>query len=192
MKKVSAKGLFLVALLFVMTFLFPAVKTYAEEEKQMIVVYENKQGEEAVQESKAAVEKEYDNLPVAAITADTETIEELEEDPDIKYVEPDVKISVSDNGNTSIRAVKEAASPILDQWNLAPIQASLAWDEGLTGKGIKIAVIDSGIYPHEDLKISGGYSAVSYASSYKDDERHGTHVAGIIGAKLNQYGTDGQ
>ncbi|WP_458796764.1 S8 family peptidase [Terribacillus saccharophilus] len=191
MMKVSIKSLFLVSLLLSLTFLFSAVKTYAEEEKQMIVVYENKQGEEAVQESDAAVEKEYDNLPVAAITADTGTIEELKEDPDIKYVEPDIKISVSDNGITSIRAVKDAASPILDQWNLKPIQASLAWNEGLTGKGVKIAVIDSGIYPHEDLKIAGGYSAVSYTSSYKDDEGHGTHVAGIIGAKHNRYGTDG-
>ncbi len=191
MMKVSIKSLSFVSLLLSLTFLFPAVKTYAEEEKQMIVVYENKQGEEAVQESDAAVEKEYANLPVAAITADSGTIEELKEDPDIKYVEPDVKISVSDSGSTAIRAVKEAASPILEQWNLAPIQASQAWNEGLTGKGVKIAVIDSGIYPHEDLKIAGGYSAVNYTSSYKDDEGHGTHVAGIIGAKHNRYGTDG-
>ena len=45
---------------------------------------------------------------------------------------------------------------------------------------MKVAVIDSGIYPHDDLSIAGGYSAVSYTSSYKDDNGHGTHVAGII------------
>ncbi|MFP7480309.1 S8 family peptidase, partial [Terribacillus saccharophilus] len=191
MMKVSIKSLLFVSLLLSLIFVFPAGIAHGEDEKQMIVVYENKQGEEAVQESDAAVEKEYNNLPVAAISADTGTIEELKEDPDIKYVEPDVKISVSDNGITSIRAVKEAATQILDQWNLAPVQAPQAWNEGLTGKGVKIAVIDSGIYPHEDLKIAGGYSAVSYTSSYKDDEGHGTHVAGIIGAKHNRYGTDG-
>lgn len=45
--------------------------------------------------------------------------------------------------------------------------------------------------PHDDLSIAGGYSAVSYTSSYKDDNGHGTHVAGIIGAKHNGYGIDG-
>ncbi|MEE2577504.1 S8 family serine peptidase, partial [Pseudomonas aeruginosa] len=37
----------------------------------------------------------------------------------------------------------------------------------------------------------GGYSAVSYTSSYKDDNGHGTHVAGIIAAKHDGYGIDG-
>ncbi|MFP7492784.1 S8 family serine peptidase [Terribacillus saccharophilus] len=191
MMKVSIKSLFFVSLLLSLTFLFPAVKTHAEEEKQMIVVYKNEQGEEAVQESDAAVEVEYDNLPVAAITADPETIAELDENPDIKYMEPDSKVEISDDGDTAIRSVSQAASSILQQWNLSPIQAQRAWTEGWTGKGVKIAVIDSGIYPHRDLKIAGGYAAVDYTSSYKDDEGHGTHVAGIIGAKHDQYGVDG-
>lgn len=61
----------------------------------------------------------------------------------------------------------------------------------LDGKKVKVAVIDSGIYPHDDLSIAGGYSAVSYTSSYKDDNGHGTHVAGIIAAKHDGYGIDG-
>ncbi|BBP86829.1 hypothetical protein BsIDN1_04470 [Bacillus safensis] len=32
---------------------------------------------------------------------------------------------------------------------------------------------------------------MNYTSSYKDDEGHGTHVAGTIGALNNDYGTVG-
>ncbi len=51
--------------------------------------------------------------------------------------------------------------------------------------------MDSGIYPHQDLHITGGYSTVDYTTSYEDDEGHGTHVAGIIGAEHDERGTDG-
>ncbi|KAJ3095598.1 hypothetical protein HDU97_006769 [Phlyctochytrium planicorne] len=76
---------------------------------------------------------------------------------------------------------------------------------GLTGKGIKVAVIDSGIdYNHEALgggfgpgyKVAFGYDLVgdNYSSTNRNpvpdpdpldscsEESHGTHVSGIIGA----------
>jgi len=55
------------------------------------------------------------------------------------------------------------------------------WDEGITGKGITIAVVDTGIYPHPDTKgrilafkdFVNGRDDVPY-----DDNGHGTHVSG--------------
>ncbi|KHF38347.1 S8 family serine peptidase [Halalkalibacter okhensis] len=64
--------------------------------------------------------------------------------------------------------------------------------EHLTGKGIKVAVIDTGIdYSHPDLKqnYKGGYDVVDYdhdpmetVASQGPPTLHGTHVAGIIAA----------
>lgn len=55
---------------------------------------------------------------------------------------------------------------------------------GLTGKGIGVAVLDTGCYPHEDLynRIAGFRDFVGrkVVSAY-DDNGHGTHVCGIIG-----------
>lgn len=55
---------------------------------------------------------------------------------------------------------------------------------GLTGKGIGVAVLDTGCYPHEDLynRIAGfrDFAGRSAANPY-DDNGHGTHVCGIIG-----------
>lgn len=78
-----------------------------------------------------------------------------------------------------------------EDWGINQMNVPTAKNLGYTGKGVKIAVLDTGISPHDDLVISGGTSISSYTSSYYDDNGHGTHVAGIIGAKDNSIGTVG-
>ena len=50
---------------------------------------------------------------------------------------------------------------------------------GITGKGVGIAVLDTGIYIHEDLKgkILGFKDFVHGKKLPYDDNGHGTHVA---------------
>ncbi|MFC7373183.1 S8 family peptidase [Fictibacillus iocasae] len=56
---------------------------------------------------------------------------------------------------------------------------------GLTGAGVTVAVVDSGIAPHEDLvtpvnRIVGFRDFVSNRTTPYDDNGHGTYVAGCI------------
>lgn len=53
----------------------------------------------------------------------------------------------------------------------------------LTGKGIGVAVLDTGCFPHEDLKnrIAAFRDMVGRRQAPYDDNGHGTHVCGIIG-----------
>ena len=60
------------------------------------------------------------------------------------------------------------------------------WDKGYTGKGVGVAVLDTGIYPHPDIKdrlvefvdFCNGRNGVENAY---DDNGHGTHCAGLVG-----------
>ncbi|MCY7762939.1 S8 family serine peptidase [Bacillus spizizenii] len=191
MKNMSCKLVVSVALFFSFFATGPLAHAQNSSEKEVIVVYKNKAGKETVLDSDAEVEQQYTHLPAVAVTADQETVKELKQDPDILYVENNVSFTAA--GGTDFKVLSDGTdtSDNFEQWNLEPIQVKQAWKAGLTGKNVKIAVIDSGISPHDDLSIAGGYSAVSYTSSYKDDNGHGTHVAGIIGAKHNGYGIDG-
>ncbi|MBR6801677.1 MAG: S8 family peptidase [Eubacteriaceae bacterium] len=62
---------------------------------------------------------------------------------------------------------------------------SVRCDTHLTGKGVTAAVIDTGIYPHDDLikpknRIREFADFVNGKKKPYDDNGHGTHVAGII------------
>ena len=79
-------------------------------------------------------------------------------------------------------------------WGIDRIDAEKVLASGEAGAGIKVGIIDTGVSTsHPDLKanIKGGMSAVSYTSSYNDDNGHGSHVAGIIGAVNNTAGVVG-
>lgn len=77
-------------------------------------------------------------------------------------------------------------------WGVNRIDAERAW-EVTRGAGIKVAVIDTGIdHLHQDIapNFAGGVSFVP-GESFSDGNGHGTHVAGIIGARQNGSGVVG-
>lgn len=71
----------------------------------------------------------------------------------------------------------------LDQ-SVPLIGAPLVWAQGFTGKGIKVAIVDTGIDPnHPDLtgRVLALKNFVNSSGTGLDDHGHGTHVAGIVG-----------
>lgn len=81
--------------------------------------------------------------------------------------------------------------PLPIPWNISLVGADKAWRR-VTGRGVKVAVIDTGIdNDHPDLSVAGGVSVVPGVADWDDDHRHGTHCAGIIGARKNRIGVVG-
>lgn len=56
------------------------------------------------------------------------------------------------------------------------------WDMGITGKGIGVAVLDTGVYDHPDLKgrIVAFKDFCNDRTAPYDDNGHGSHVSGLI------------
>jgi subtilisin family serine protease len=82
------------------------------------------------------------------------------------------------------------------QWHLPLIEADKAWDDGVTGAGVRVAVLDTGIwYYHADLDHNIDFASsatfVPGTTDFLDDNGHGTHVAGIIAAEDNAFGSIG-
>lgn len=78
------------------------------------------------------------------------------------------------------------------------IQTSVAWDAGLTGKGITVAVIDSGIYKDhmefDNLTVSSdSYNTLSTYNStdLSDGTGHGSFVTSVIAADHDNIGVSG-
>lgn len=90
-------------------------------------------------------------------------------------------------------AAARADSADKQPWGIERVNAAGAWDNTL-GKGVKVAVIDTGIdYTHPELApiYKGGYNYVANTPDPKDDQGHGTHVSGTVAAVKDGNGIVG-
>lgn len=74
------------------------------------------------------------------------------------------------------------------QWNLPIIEANRGWKLTKGSNDVIVAVVDTGVdINHPDLKgkLLKGYNVINPNKEPLDDVGHGTHVAGIISAKVN-------
>lgn len=80
------------------------------------------------------------------------------------------------------------------QWHLHSIHAERAWEDN-RGKGITVAIIDTGVSKVPDLantEFVAGYDFVNDKATADDDNGHGTHVAGTVAQSTNNnYGVAG-
>lgn len=131
------------------------------------------------------VTQRYDNFPIVAATLPASARDVLAATAGVKYVAPDGELE------------PYGGKQIMD-YGVQKIDAPGAWAQGYKGQNVKVAVFDSGIdLEHPDLEVVGGVNFIPDANGvvdplgYDDCLGHGTHVAGIVGAKNNGKNTVG-
>lgn len=116
-----------------------------------------------------------------------EEAEKMKSLPFVKAVYPNAKVYAFLNESVPLIGADKV-------WQLDADgnDCSVSGKECLTGKGIKIAIIDSGVdYTHQDLggcfgqgcKVAGGYDSFNNDNDPMDDHGHGTHVAATAAGK---------
>lgn len=120
-----------------------------------------------------------------------EVLEKYRRDPNVLYAEPDYVVE-------TVQTPDDPAWLAGEQDNLALISAPAAWSLQDEQRDVVVAVMDTGIdLAHPDLRDSlwshpanpgvHGYTCLQgvCVPGGADDHGHGTHVAGIVGARGN-------
>jgi subtilisin len=121
-----------------------------------------------------------------------ESVAELERQGELRYAERDVTFRTL--GTPGFGTAAQDAP-----WGIERIGASAVHDDGVTGSGADVAIVDSGIdSDHPDLapNLGEGYAVeecdgFDCNEPWDDDHSHGTHCAGIANAADNGRGVVG-
>ncbi|MBP0726862.1 S8 family serine peptidase [Bacillus sp. RG28] len=118
-------------------------------------------------------------------------IDSLKKDDDINYIEVDANVSIEESNKPNIKVKQKDKNEDIETWGNTAIGADLAHINKYSGKKVKIALLDTGVSEHPELKVKEGVSFVDGVNSFSDDNGHGTHVAGIISAQKDKSGIVG-
>ena len=120
---------------------------------------------------------------LADVPADA--VDDLRASPHVYSVTPNRKVQLLDSGSGSYDPATDSGS----LYNLIrQIQAPSMWARGITGRGVGVALIDSGVLPVDGLRAPGkvingidlSFESQADNLQYLDTYGHGTHMAGII------------
>ena len=157
-----------------------------DTQTRVLIGYKTQHGsaeESNVRSLRGTIHHSFTIAPVIAATVSGTAIEQLKKDPKIAYIEPDAIATASSYTDTVPSGVHQINADAVQNATVPNL-----------GTGVKIAILDSGIdYTHPDLApvYKGGYNFVSNTTDPKDDNGHGTHVAGIVAAARNNSGIVG-
>ena len=166
-----------------------ALSTQAQETARVLLEFRpgsKNQVKAAVQGSKGAVHFEFDELNALALTVPAAAVNGLSRNPNVLLIEPDPQRFLNDGVENVPYGVDLVGATTL--WDAD--ENGVIDDEAVTGAGIKVGVIDSGVFTaHADFQ--GVNFSGEPAGWDVDHNGHGTHVVGTITAGLNGGGVVG-
>lgn len=93
----------------------------------------------------------------------------------VESCEPDYKVRLFDLPNDKY---------ISNEWSIVALNMPSVWASGYTGRGVRVAVIDSGVNAsHEDFSattFAQGLNVLNRSNDVTDENGHGTIVCGVL------------
>jgi subtilisin len=159
--------------------------TFQTAKHDYLITFANKEDIKKISKKyNISIIKEYTFFPIILASLTKEQVKYLQKEESIIGIEKDGSLGKSEITKQSIQS---SSSEIFRR-----LQITNNIQSKYTGKGVKIAILDSGIdISHPDLSVKGGISFVGNTKDLSDSTGHGTHVAGIISAKANDIGITG-
>lgn len=121
----------------------------------------------------------------------TDMVADLLDEPEIHSILPNSTVRLAGSGD-------DDPAPASDYPDL--IGADMVWQAGVTGEGVTVAVVDTGLSNHPGLlkkvngvklnRLAAWADFVEDTASPTDPNGHGTHIAGIVANA--QVGPDGE
>jgi serine protease AprX len=142
-----------------------------------------------------SVETELSGLDQLVVEVPTDALEQLAANPSIVGLAPNLGADLA--VTSPVAAVQNTAAASSSLMLADVVNADQAWAFGIDGRGVDVAVIDSGVTPvaglagkvvnGPDFSSEAGYSNLAGL----DGLGHGTHMAGIIAGRDSASGAKG-
>jgi len=171
----------IMAFMFLFLLIVPFAVSAEEPSERVIITFKEEIDQKLLEEHAIEIHHIFSEYQAVSVTIPAALMNELAQHPSIALIERDSVVKTN------------AQNPSWGYKQLS-IAESAGPNYGLTGKGVKIGIIDTGIdLDHPDLRVAGGASILPGVTSYDDDssEGHGTAIAGIIAALDNDFGAVG-
>jgi hypothetical protein len=200
----STKAMKIYEFLFALTCIFP-VATVASLNRVWVQYEDTEDCRDAFGQYTEGGERRAKELPAVTfdyyfgdtntvvLSCTDEDIEILEASPCVTSVAPDSRLYLQHLPDSVEEYPRHLQQSENIPYGITMVQADQVWDQGVTGSGIKVCVIDTGIdQDHEDFVTDRltGLASSSYPWN-SDGFGHGTHCSGTIAAARNNGGVVG-
>jgi len=168
-------------------------ETSAEEPTRRVFVKyrqnmrSNFQAELNKRSSTARMHYDFRDMDTFVLTVPESDVASLKKSPTVESIHDDVK-RYPMHIPESIKQRKLQAGEESIPYGVDLVQAQQAWGVGARGQGVKVCVMDTGVYDHEDLPPITGPANSPFMN---DGVGHGTHCAGTIASPENGLGVVG-
>ncbi|NBI27992.1 peptidase S8 [Chengkuizengella sp. YPA3-1-1] len=176
------------AIALILSFSITSLAEPTSEDSTIIVKFKDKTSksmkQQIHQDEKAEVLKKNKQIGFEVIKVKGKSVEkalkEYKNRADVEYAEPIVEYHALFTPNDPLY--------LSDQYGPQIMDLEQAWEITQGSSSVVVAVLDTGVQAnHEDLlgQVIPGYDFIDNDSDASDEQGHGTHVAGTVGALTN-------